>query len=35
MFYAFIEAENTLVRMKFDECKAKSRKLNSILTVSS
>ena len=31
MFDAFIEAENTLVRMKFDESKAQSRILNSIL----
>ena len=29
MFDAFIEAENTLVRMKFDESKAQSRILNS------
>ena len=31
IFDAFIEAENTLVRMKFDESKAQSRILNSIL----
>ena len=30
MFDAFIEAENTLVRMKFDEYKAQSRILNPI-----
>ena len=33
MFDAFIEAENDLVRMKFDESKAQSRILNSILYI--